>query len=145
MYRDACDGIDTAAFSPVMGLPPFYAPRYVAPELGSRWAIVLELKCGSPTGYPDGSRPPEYVANWPICFATSGVTVEQVEAEQRDWISYVQREGLGSVVLFDPNHQKHFPATALSNQFAMGMTLAGGLKVRTRRGDCTDRRWWEGG
>ena len=144
LYRDACGGTDAPAFSPAMGLPPFFTERHVVPILGPSAAQVVALKCASPVGYPDGNRKPDYFANWPICTPIPGINTLQVEAEQQDWQAYVQREGSGAIIMFDPNHQKHFPATNLSNQFAMGMTIAGGLKTRTRRGDCTNRLWWEG-
>jgi len=141
-YRESCEGSDTPGWSTAMGLPPFFARQFVVGQLGDQAGGAVDLKCKSPRGYPDGSRTPEYFAMWPICEPVVGISGEVVAAEQAEWVAYVSRLGPSSVILVDPNHQPSYPATPLSTQFGMGVTLAGGLRLQSRRGSCLDRAWW---
>jgi type II secretory pathway pseudopilin PulG len=142
LYREGEAGIDAPAPTWRMGLPPFFAPIYLEKVIGKSAASASNLRCSSPFGYPTGKAPAAYITMWPLTQPVTGIDQSKIDALQAEWIASVQHMSSATMIFVDPNHQHTLPVSYLAEQRAMGMTLGGGLRMRSSRGLCLDQKFW---
>ena len=141
-YRSSADGSDQPGDTVSMGFPNYMGPDEVASALGgSREAYFGLFDCAGGLTFPTGATGPSgFFQLWPTSFGrVGGITPEQ----QASWIIDVTKSGGATVVMSDPNHQRNWPATDFTLQFAFGLTLDGSIRKQTRRGDSSLRSWWQ--
>lgn len=126
LYREAQGSTVLYGDASAMGLPTSLA------DLESAGFInLLKVRCASPSGnYARGT--------W-----TSMFPVQGMDGIVPPWPSYVERFKEDAIVVADFNHDRAEHASShFQTHYAIGLYLGGHVRTVQRKGDASERTWW---
>ncbi|MFZ4506572.1 MAG: type II secretion system protein [Fimbriimonas sp.] len=143
MYRESYAGVDSPGTTYQMGIPPSFGPEQIAMVMGGAKASYYGLfRCTSSQSFPVGQAVDynSYQALFPTGLPPH-FPVD--ESKQADWIAAVTALGGQTPLFIDPNHQRSWPVSGYTTQFAIAVTLDGSVIQNTHRGgSALDYKWW---